>query len=507
MPQSLSCPNCNAPLSYDGYSFTIECDYCHTTVIVPAEMRGEVVEPASGLPSVEAQAVWAEVKNLSYSGQRIEAIARLHEAFDVDLGTAKEAVDRLAQGQELSTSQFALRSASRPQVMDVHTSEHIRSLLEAGEKIEAIRVYRQVMDVSLKEAKEAVEAMQIGFQALEEYPAWQPATDRQISTRKRAAVGLGTVGVGTSCLGGWMAIAILLVTTIPILIALTATGGPLYEPWMRINPFAELRLLLSFGGEGTGPGLFQDARYVATDNSGHIFVGEYDTGRIHIFDMGGKFLGQWTAVNEKDYDYYLRGMTVDRQGEMFLAAQGEVYAYEALTGELFGKLQPPDTDAYFDEVTLGQDGLLYVVDTRDGDHILRYDRNGEVILNLQNAVSSVSGESESTLRLAADGLGTIFALSLSTEHIYAFAPDGRFITRFGGEGEEEGQFTSSYSIAVDNQSRVYASDHGGLLVFAGDGRYLDKLSMPAYVYGLCFNDQNWLFTISNDNKVRVWEVK
>jgi DNA-binding beta-propeller fold protein YncE len=298
-----------------------------------------------------------------------------------------------------------------------------------------------------------------------------------------------------------------MVTVVPILAAMTSNGGPLNEPWARINPFGRARLVTSFGGEGTGSGLFQDPRYVASDNQGHIFVGEYDGGRIQIFDMDGKFLGQWTPVNEQDYDYYLRGMAVDRSGMMYLAAQGELYVYNAMSGEMLGKFPPPGEESYsFDDVFIGPDGVLYVTDTWSGDAILRYDRNRQVTLKVVDAISSVTDESESTIRLGVDGLGTIYALGTSAESVFVFASDGRYVTRFGSEGDAKDQFTSTYALAVDNQSRVYVTDFGGLQVFSGDGRYLYKIGMLGHIR-LSFTDDNHLLTVDSNDKVMLWEIK
>src|SRR5262249_37394439 len=52
-------------------------------------------------------------------------------------------------------------------------------------------------------------------------------------------------------------------------------------------------LVLTFGGEGTGPGLFNDARNIALDASGNIYVSDYIGGRIQVFDETGKFITQW----------------------------------------------------------------------------------------------------------------------------------------------------------------------------------------------------------------------
>jgi sugar lactone lactonase YvrE len=358
---------------------------------------------------------------------------------------------------------------------------------------------------------DAIDAMEMGFNALSsfnsgEYPSIT-ATKIDRATARKIAAGAGAVTAGGGCLATSFVVFIVLVTVVPILIAMASAGGPLSEPWARINPWGRARLVASFGGEGTGQGLFQDPRYVATDNNGHLFVGEYDGGRIQVFDMQGKFLGQWTPVNEEDYDLYLRGMAVDRSGMMYLAAQGKLYVYNALSGERLGEIPFTGEYGYFDDVLVGADGTLYATDTYQGDNIVRFNRNHQLTLSIPNAISSVTDESESTIRLGVDGLGTIYALGTSAESIFVFAPDGRYVTRFGSEGEEKGQFTSTYAIAVDNQSRVYVTDFGGIQVFSGDGRYLYKIGMPGYVYGLSFTDENQLLTVDSDNKVRVWEIR
>jgi ribosomal protein L7/L12 len=512
MPQSFNCPNCSAPLTYDGESATIVCQYCHTSVIVPEELRPESTRAGSttsaNLPK-DLQANWAEIERLAHAGQKIEAIKLMRETFEIGLKDAKDAVEAIQNGQIVQMSNFQVISTRTPaSVMDAETTERIRVLLQEGNKLQAIKLYREVMGNGLKEASDAIDAMEIGFKTLDWVEGQNPQTPIlttiDSSTATKVAAGT-TAAVGCSGIG--MAIFIILVTVVPILIAMASTGGPLNEPWARINPFGHARLVTSFGGEGTGSGLFQDPRYVATDNNGHIFVGEYDTGRIQIFDMKGKFIGQWTPVNEEDYDFYMRGMSVDRSGMMYLSGQGNLFVYNAMSGELLGKFPPPVEYASFDDVLVGPDSSLYATETWSGDNILHYNRQGEIILFIENAISSVTGDSESTIRLGVDGLGTIYALGTSAESIFVFTPEGKYVTRFGSEGEDKDQFTSTYAIAVDNQSRVYVSDFGGLQVFAGDGRYLYKIPMPAYVYGLSFTDENQLLTVSSDYKVRVWDIK
>jgi ribosomal protein L7/L12 len=90
-----------------------------------------------------------EVATLLERGQKIEAIKRYREATGVGLKEAKDAVEAIQRGQAVP---------SGPQ-SDRDLEDEVVSLLEQGQKIEAIKRYRERTGVGLKEAKDAVERM------------------------------------------------------------------------------------------------------------------------------------------------------------------------------------------------------------------------------------------------------------------------------------------------------------------------------------------------------------
>ena len=89
-----------------------------------------------------------EIRRLLESGNKIFAIKRYREETGVGLAEAKAAVELLeADG-----------SFSKPvQPDNPHVRSEIVSLLGRGEKIKAIKVYREQFGVGLKEAKEAID--------------------------------------------------------------------------------------------------------------------------------------------------------------------------------------------------------------------------------------------------------------------------------------------------------------------------------------------------------------
>jgi len=245
-----------------------------------------------------------------------------------------------------------------------------------------------------------------------------------------------------------------------------------------------------FGSEGIGPGNFKDARSIAVDAEGRIYVGEYTGGRVQVFDPAGKFVNQWTV----DPKMPLRGMTADRRGNVYVVQKGEITRYEGTSGRALGGVGAGQ--GRYDDVTATPDGGLVAFSYQSRDDIVRLDSSGKVTKAIRAAVSGQTDRSELSIRVAADGVGNVYALGEFNDAVFKFSPDGRFLTRFGGDGDQPGQFRAPGAIAVDNQGRVYVADFKGVQVFDPDGRYLDLIKVKGAASGLAFNDRGELFVVA-----------
>ncbi len=245
--------------------------------------------------------------------------------------------------------------------------------------------------------------------------------------------------------------------------------------------------LLRFGSEGIGPGMFKDARSIAVDGAGHIYVGEYSGGRIQVFDDTGQFQTQWTV----DPKMPLRSLAADRKGTVYAVQSGAISRFDGATGKPLGAL--PYSDGWgFDNVVTTADGGLVTAWYKGRDDIIRFKGDGQATRTIRAAISGVSGDSELNTRLAADGLGNVYALGSFNNAVFKFGPDGKFINRFGSAGDQPGQLRAPQAIAVDGKGRVFVSDIKGIQVFEGDGRYLQVFKTEGTAFGMVFNDKNEL---------------
>src|SRR5262245_20800607 len=99
-------------------------------------------------PRSEDRIALDKIRTLVKSGQKIEAIKVYREYTGLGLKEAKDAVEALERGGDISVGQTG--EACEREVI---------ALVANGAKIQAIRLYRERTGAGLKEAKDAVEAM------------------------------------------------------------------------------------------------------------------------------------------------------------------------------------------------------------------------------------------------------------------------------------------------------------------------------------------------------------
>jgi len=261
------------------------------------------------------------------------------------------------------------------------------------------------------------------------------------------------------------------------------------------NTFANV--LLDFGSEGIGPGMFNDARSIGVDGAGRIYVAEYTGGRVQVFDAAGKFVTQWSIGDRKTL---IRGLAADRKGTIYVAESGRIDRYRGETGEKLGALEYQRNG--FDDVTVGADGGLVTAWQSNRDDIVVFDANGKLVRTIPEAISGASGDSELATRVAVDGAGFIYALGRFNNGVFKFGRDGKFMNRFGSDGDQPGQFRAPYSIAVDGYGRIYVGDMKGIQVFDANGRYLALINSKGMAFGMAFNDKNELFVVARDHVIK-----
>jgi ribosomal protein L7/L12/sugar lactone lactonase YvrE len=512
-------------------------------VIVPEELRGDalLVSPAVG-PTARTLGdlkEFGEVVRLVEDRDKIAAIKLLRRTTELGLKDAKTVVDRIAAGGIAEVAGYPIRPSQPPlQPPSPDRAEQIARigrLLRGGNKIEAIRVYRETFGVGLKEAKDAVERLETTADTPGAFDLHPPeaastalpvtSTPTEVGPARSSRLGcvIGLIAIAAVAALLWFAYSAYSDSRFAVSIqrqltieAPTATFPPAptqVPPVPTITPaptpwFYSPSILVACSGVERG--CFEVATSIGVDGAGNIYVGEYVGGRVQVFDPAGEFITQWRIGGE---DVVLHHMAVDREGVVYAVSDGNIYRYEGATGHLLGQMEYSGGQG-FQDVAVAPDGGLVASWNRDWqgglfvnfdesqDDIVVFDSAGRVASVIAKALSEAGGgDPELETVIAVDREGTIYASGLLNPAVYKFAPDGEFAGELG-----EGEVTDVDALAVDEQGRVYVATSGDIRVFAPDGRYLGLIDWSPN--DMVFTDQNELLIIDNPQVIRFvldWE--
>ena len=461
MSETFNCPNCGAPLDYQGSDPIIRCPYCSTSVVVPENLRAQpsfsskpdnfTLAGAGGDMAGMLQKArrFKEVRDLARAGQTEQAIKIYREITDGSRTDAEAAVQALSQGQPIMLTG-----------------------LTAGTSAQALEL--------------AAQAARQAAQAVAQSESYTPSATIETS----AASGPGRAG----CLVGCFITAVTLVIVGAVFFFAAGGAGMLNSlTGLDIPSFSYATQVLGFGSKGTGPGLFTDVRGIAVNPAtGAIFAADYEGGRLQSFDPTGKFIKQWT-VGKGTKSTIIGSMAMDHSGHIFLVTDVTVVEYSA-SGQLIKTYSMPE-DNFANTVAVGADGTLVI--GCDNDVIITMTPDGRVQHTINGAFADNGGDDELDVRVAVDGSGNIYALGTFNNAVFKFNRDGKFINRFGSEGDNPGQFTAPDAIAVDGQGRVFVSDFKGVQVFDSNGLYLNVFDPGGAIFGMAFDDQGKLYVASN----------
>ena len=369
--------------------------------------------------------------------------------------------------------------------------KEVLRLARSGNKIAAIKLYRETFRVGLAEAKDAVERLEQGESVNFHNVNFQSYT-QHVNTKAVVKTAKGGGSFITTLI-----VSIVLIFGITLAVIWLVTGAIEKEQTKNANasPTASKTTeqsrfageTLKFGGEGVGAGMFKDNRTVAVDAGGKIYSGEFLGGRVQIFDAGGKFLNQWSV----DPEMGLQHMAVDRKGNVYLLQGGGIQVYEGETGRLLQKTERIGAEA----MALTLDGRIIVATDKS---FIVLDSNLKQIQEIKDAAERADAGSGFD-QVAVDGNNFIYALDDRNGDVCKFSADGKFLNRFKSNS------SSPNSIAIDPKGRVFVSNTSRIDVFDADGKAIDSFN-ATQAFGLAFNDKGELFVASRPFVVK-YEIK
>ncbi|HEX2916338.1 MAG TPA: NHL repeat-containing protein [Chloroflexia bacterium] len=235
--------------------------------------------------------------------------------------------------------------------------------------------------------------------------------------------------------------------------------------------------LVKFGGyspllvdKGNGviyqlqPGKFNNARGLAVDSQGNIYVSDAGLQTIQKFDSKGNFQ-MWFESNlagnsgEKIY-LNLSGLEVDRQG------------------------------------------VVYAV---NGEGVLKFNSAGHFLGNLALSPAAKAKEGKRAIEaveVAIDASGTVYVVGM--DRILKLDQSGKLLSEFGKNNGANGQFSAPYDVVTDKNSNLYVADSGNARIqkFDAQGHFLfstGEIPQSVQVEKIALDSQDRLYLVDKYN--------
>ncbi len=448
MSETFDCPNCGAPLDVPpGSDFTMRCPFCSSSVMIPAELRARGTHRDSFTES-RADSV-KEIILLARSGDCEQAVQGMMKTFGISRHQAETSVEAMVGGQI-----FELENTP---VMVSHSAQTVSAIIDTMSKTGMISP-----DLLTSASPQA--------------------------RRKTQAI-------------AWISSLSILIGICAFLFVLLQPGAPLETLGARLNVFGPVRLVSSFGQSGSLPGQLTEPEQIAVDLQGNIFAADFSTGRISMFSPTGEFLRLWDVSDE---EIVINALDVDQNGILYAAAEDFIWRFDTKNNLELQPFTSIENEWFEDFLVLPGGGFAAVI---DNETLQRLDENGSVIWQVEDAFYTIAGDTDSTCSLAVDGENNLYMAGQFVHSILKFSPDGRYLNRFGTEGEGKGQLEFMQKIAVDGKARIFVNDWGRLEIFSADGQFLSQAGLPQQVYDFQFSSDGRMYVISRTGKIYIYQVR
>ena len=220
------------------------------------------------------------------------------------------------------------------------------------------------------------------------------------------------------------------------------------------------KLLLSWGGMGTGNGRFLHPSGIAVGKK-YVFVADTGNARIQMFDKDGNFIYQWGGYGEGEGMFHIPvGVALDSRGFLFVAdadrATIQIFnTQDVYADEIHPLVTPEGNFPSLAGIAFGPDDDFYVSST--DDRVMKFSDIGG-FLNFFGSAGSEDGRFNNPTAIAVDGSGNFYVADTGNYRIQKFDSHGNFLLSWGLQGSSLGKFEDPAGLAVDSAGNVYVAD-------------------------------------------------
>ncbi|MBU0993416.1 MAG: 6-bladed beta-propeller [Proteobacteria bacterium] len=284
----------------------------------------------------------------------------------------------------------------------------------------------------------------------------------------------------------------------------------------------EFEHVMNIGSEGTGEGQFKYVEDFDFDSKGNLLATDAAHAYVQVFDKKtGKFVTRFGGKGDEDYHLEKpEGISVAPDGRIFVAdyTTGFVKIYDASYKWLksFSDYGSEPGENIKSEFTDIYNGLYYMPEA--GNHrISVWDLEGNFKF-LFSEQGTEEGKLNNPEAAKFNSQGILYVADLKNDRIQIFTKDGKFVKSFGRTGSGPGELKAPAGISFDKDDNLYVGEIGNdrIQVFNKDGAFLTMWGKKGAgngefgnIHGVIVDrDTDWIYVADTaNNRIQVFKPK
>jgi sugar lactone lactonase YvrE len=218
-----------------------------------------------------------------------------------------------------------------------------------------------------------------------------------------------------------------------------------------------------WGHRGRQNGDMIRPRAAAIDREDRLFIVDF-TARFQVYDRDGNYLGRtWYPPDFRSGRP--SGLSIARDGNLLVSDSHNncFRIYDADGKELRAFTYEPGPNpgqlGYVSDVEQDEDGFFYVAEFGENHRISKFDADGKFV-TCWGQQGMEPGEFGRIRALALGPDGNLYVADASNHRIQVFSRDGKLVRIWGEAGNAPGQLSYPYDLAFGKTGELYVVEYG-----------------------------------------------
>jgi DNA-binding beta-propeller fold protein YncE len=271
-----------------------------------------------------------------------------------------------------------------------------------------------------------------------------------------------------------------------------------------------------WGRKGVQNGDMVRPRAIAIDMQDRLYIVDF-TARIQAYDRDGEYIAKHTLATPDYRDGRPSGLSIDKDNNLIVSdSHYHCFRIWKFTDDGFEELKKiggeagtkPGQLGYVSDVVQDADGYYYIAEFGENHRISKFDADGKFVTCWgEEGIEPGQFSRIRALALGPEKDPLLYAADACNDRIQVFTRDGKLVRCWGTSGTQPGELRYPYDLAFNQKGELYIVEYANNRVqkFTPEGQSLGCWGGPGREPGQFHNP--WALAVDSKGRVHVLDTE